>query len=141
MDTTLNMKQEHALIDVKGHDTLDYITIRMATRLWTVMIFLSFSTCYVTSRILHPVSSSSLQKRCLQTGGSSGEGTESVRTEVHILCREIWRAGLGQPGAEKALGEPAVWKSLVRKILSLEVFRTWLDKVLSNLLCIEQMFD
>lgn len=60
----------------------------------------------------------------MQTGGSSGEGTEMVRTEVHVLCREGQGAGLGQPGAEKALEKLTVWKSLAKKILSLKVFRT-----------------
>lgn len=124
MDTMLSMNQEHALIDVKGPNSLDYITMKVATGLKAMMIFLLFSTFYATSRKLHPVFSSSVQKRCLQTGGSSGEGTEMVRTEVHVLCREAQGAGLGQPGAEKALGEPTVWKSLSGKILSLEVFGT-----------------
>lgn len=68
--------------------------MRIATRLRTVMIFLSFNTCCATSRILHTVFSCSVHKRCLQTGGSLGEGTETVRTEVHVLCREAQRAGL-----------------------------------------------
>lgn len=55
---------------------------------------------------------------------------------MHVLSREAQRAELGQPGAEKALEESAVWKSLARKVLCLEIFRTWLDKALSNLLCI-----
>lgn len=81
MDTTLSMNQEHAFIDLKGPGTLDYITMRVATRLRTVMIFPLFSPHYPTSRKLHQVFGSSVQKRHLQAGGSSGEGIEMVRTE------------------------------------------------------------
>lgn len=49
MDTMLSMNQEHALIDVKGPDILDYITMRVATRLRTVMIF--FFLCYIQNTL------------------------------------------------------------------------------------------
>ena len=85
MDTRLNMSQEHALLAVKGNKTLGYVNMRVHSRLREVMFLLLLSTHYTASRILHPIFSLSVQKRCLRTAGSSGEATEMVRAGALVL--------------------------------------------------------
>lgn len=108
MDTRLNINQEHVLLSVKSTNTLGPINMMVVSRLKVLMILLLLSTSYAAFRILHPAFSSSLQRICLQTSGSSGEATEMMRAGELDLWGEAWEVGLGQPGPEKALGEPTI---------------------------------
>lgn len=95
MDTRWNISQGHALRAVKGSNTLGYINMRVASRLREGMICLLLSTLYAAPKTLHPVFSSSVQKRCLQTGRSLGEVPEMVRAGALGLWEEAGGAGLG----------------------------------------------